>query len=80
MVVLLTPATEFPFLLNASFLPMTFLRQAFLMQAFAAVLLAGMPGIPRTACVPGILMMAAGILARSSFGQINIAAELQQPD
>ena len=30
VVVLLTPATEFPFLLNASSLPVPFLRQAFL--------------------------------------------------
>lgn len=80
VVVLLTPVIEFPFLLNMSFPPMTFLDQTFLMQTFPMGLFAGMSGISAIPVISGILMMAAGILARSSFGQINVAAELQQPD
>ena len=77
VVVLPTPVAQFPFLLNVSFPPMTFLRQAFLMQAFAPGLFAGMSGVSVIPVIPGILVMVAGILARSSFGQINVAAELQ---
>ena len=80
VVVLLTPAVQFSFLLNASFLPVALLRQAFLMQAFAPGLLADMSGVPGIPVIPGILVMAAGILTRSSFSQIYVAAELQQPD
>jgi hypothetical protein len=86
VVVLLTPVVQFTFLLNAPFLPVTFLRQALLMQAFPLGLFAAMSGVsgitgfPVIPGITGILVMAAGILSRSSFGQINIAAELQQPD
>ena len=80
MVVLLPPTAQFLLLLDVALLPMTFLRQAFLMQAFPPGLFAGMSGVLGFPVIPGILVMAAGILSRSSFGQINVAAELQQPD
>lgn len=80
---MLTPVVQITLLLNVSFLPVTFLHQAFLMQAFPMNLFAGMSGVsgfPVIPVIPGILVMAAGILSRSSFGQINVAAELQQPN
>ena len=77
---MLTPVVQITLLLNMSFLPVTFLHQAFLMQAFPMYLFAGMSGVSGFPVIPGILVMAAGILSRSSFGQINVAAELQQPN
>ena len=80
VVVLLTPTAQFFLLSDVALLPMAFLRQAFLMQAFPTGLFLEMSGVSGFPVIPAILVMAAGILAGSGLGQINVAAELQQPN